>query len=168
MDAHDNAKRGQRMFGEKTVQYVHNGEVIAEDETDLAEWIREECEYEFEEWLNEEYSDFEVYTNYLTPSEILNEFRDYYREEMDHWIVDIVLPDPIELEALDIQIVEVLPPEDREYTIEPYTEPWTVRGEDVRSYYDDAGAMEVGDVYDQGTFRVVRTKNARKKRGMFR
>lgn len=158
------------MFGEKTVQYVSEGEVIATDETTLAEWISEYCEDEFEDWLDEEYGDFEFSTGYYTPSEIMRMFRDhtfgmsYYENEMGHWIKDIVLADPTELDRLGIQIVEVLPPEEREYTIEPYAEPWNVRGLDINGYYAQAADMEVGDVYDSGAYRVVRTKNAKGRR----
>lgn len=161
MGTHDANQRGQRMFEEKTVQYVYDGEVIAEDEIDLAEWIRENCTDVFEDWLDRELPEVEFNVCSMYPSAALAVDERKYQMELDYWIEEIVLMDDAEIENLGLQIVEVIPPEEREYTVEPYTEPWAVRGEIVKTYYPEAEAMEIGDVYDQGTYRVIRTKNAK-------
>lgn len=154
------------MFASKSIklmdgwQFVYNGTVIADNIGDLKEWIRNHCDDEFREYINDNFDEFTLNTLTEDPIEVLEALGTYaYDDEMDYWIDSVVVCDAGELSNLGIDVVEILPPEGREYRIEPVSEPWTVNGTEIMDYYEDAPGMEVGDIYENGAYRVIRTKN---------
>lgn len=150
-------------------QFVCDGTVVASSMDELREWIENNCEEQFEDYISHNFSNFELNTVDMDPAEVLDNLGTYvYQEEMQYWIENIVIHDSMELKDLGIDVVEILPPEERVYRIEPIMEPWDVRGSEIETYYGDAGDMDVGEVYQNDTFRITRTKNKRPLRGVFR
>ncbi len=159
MDAHDNATRG---IGMKV--YMKDGEVIGENDAVVADWIaRNELEVVAGWGMNIRLPFKSVdktlmdALDLLTPSE--------RRNELIEWLIDIQMKEPGTfediLEMLDIEQVEVVPMEDREYRIEPRFEPWQVKGREIDDYYDEAESMDVGETYQNSAYRITRNKNAR-------
>ena len=150
-------------------QFVYDGTVIASSMDELRNWIEDNCEEQFEDYISHNFANFELNTVDMDPAEVLGNLGTFaYQEEMEYWIENIVIHDASELKELGIDVVEILPPEERVYRIEPICEPWDVRGSEIEAYYGDAGGMDVGEVYQNDSFRITRTKNRRPLRGVFR
>lgn len=149
--------------------YMKDGEVIAWNKHELAEWISlNELEivagWGMQTKLPFKTVDMTLYDalDLLTP--------DARKRELACWMVDIEYDHPDVLdelaEMLEIEVAEDIPMEQREYRIEPYAEPWSVVGREIDDYYDEAESMEVGDVYANKAYRITRSKNARPAKGL--
>ena len=149
------------------VQYVKDGKVIATDPAGLRKWILENAQEDFELWADGQFDGVSFHTLSVPPSDVLRSLAPpEYRQEMEYWIDNYLIYrgqfDPETLDIIDIGVVEILPPDDRTYRIEPAVDPWEVRAPEVYGYYEDADSMEVGDVYSNTAYKVVRTNNARR------
>lgn len=149
------------------VQYVKDGKVIATDPQGLRAWILENAKDDFEYWAEGQFDGVNFYTLSVPPSDVLRSLAPpEYRQEMEYWIDHYLIYrgefDPETLDIIGIGVVEILPPEDRTYRVEPVIDPWEVGAPEVYGYYEDADSMEVGDVYSNTAYKVVRTNNARR------
>ncbi len=150
------------------VVYKKDGQVIARSEADLVNWIANTNLEVVAGWgmrfklpfMTADRSLMDA-LDLLTPEE--------RRRELTAWLVKMRSDEPGTLddimEMLDIVPVEVVPMEEREYRMEPYFEPWQVKGREIDDYYDEAEAMEVGDVYQNSAYRITRSKNAKGRKG---
>lgn len=149
--------------------YMKDGEVIARNKHELAEWISlNELEivagWGMQTKLPFKVVDLTLYDalDLLTP--------EARKRELTHWMVDIEYDHPDVLdelaEMLELEVADVVPMEQREYRIEPYAEPWSVVGREIDDYYDEAESMGVGDVYANKAYRITRSKNVRPAKGL--
>ena len=143
------------------VQYMCDGKVIATDPQGLKAWIMANSKEDFELWADGQFDSVSFYTMSVQPSDILRMLppEEYYRE-MEYWVEHYLKykgefdEDPLDI--IGISVVEVLPPS---YRIEPAIDPWEVGVPEVYGYYEDADSMQVGDVYTNSAYRVIRTNN---------
>jgi|GEM_PF-2012405 len=152
-------------------QFVYDGTVIASSMDELRNWIEDNCEEQFEDYISHNFANFELNTVDMDPAEVLGNLGTFaYQEEMEYWIENIVIHDASELKELGIDVVEILPPEERVYRIEPICEPWEVKGSDMDYdwYGENVKFLEVGETTENEGYRITRTKNKRPFRGVFR
>ena len=143
------------------VQYMCDGKVIATDPQGLKAWIMANSKEDFELWADGQFDSVSFYTMSVQPSDILRMLppEEYYRE-MEYWVEHYLKykgefdDDPLDI--IGISVVEVLPPS---YRIEPAIDPWEVGVPEVYGYYEDADSMQVGDVYTNSAYKVIRTNN---------
>lgn len=143
------------------VQYMCDGKVIATDPQGLKAWIMANSKEDFELWADGQFDSVSFYTLSVQPSDILRMLppEEYYRE-MEYWVEHYLKykgefdDDPLDI--IGISVVEVLPPS---YRIEPAIDPWEVGVPEVYGYYEDADSMQVGDVYTNSAYKVIRTNN---------
>ncbi len=144
--------------------YMKDGEVIGENDAVVADWIaRNELEVVAGWGMNIRLPFKSVDKTLMDALDLLTPKE--RRNELIEWLIDIQLKEPGTfediLEMLDIEQVEVVPMEDREYRIEPRFEPWQVKGREIDDYYDEAESMDVGETYQNSAYRITRNKNAR-------
>ncbi len=144
--------------------YMKDGEVIGENDAVVADWIaRNELEVVAGWGMNIRLPFKSVDKTLMDALDLLTPKE--RRNELIEWLIDIQMEEPGTfediLEMLDIEQVEVVPMEDREYRIEPRFEPWQVKGREIDDYYDEAESMDVGETYQNSAYRITRNKNAR-------